>query len=67
MSDLNESPLQNVYLVLAYRKTSAHFYVVGIFTSYERALEEAGKEEMDRDGKYSCAVETYLLDENSSL
>ena len=56
---------QKVYIVTAFRRIRGedHNYLVGVFSSAEKALLAADFEEEYRAWKYECEVLEYILDE----
>lgn len=53
-----------VYTVHAYRfgDREKHSYIVGVYSSAEKALKEAELEECNRAGKYTCEVIEWEID-----
>lgn len=61
---LNMLKDNKVYTVHAYRfgDREKHSYIVGVYSSAEKALEEAELEELNRRGEYVCEVIEWEID-----
>ena len=61
--------MNKVYTVHAYRwgQRERHSYLVGVYSTPERALSVAEQEEYDRGGKYDCEVLGWVLDEKQDV
>ena len=55
-----------VYVVQSYRFADyeSHSYIVGVFSTKEKAKDQARKEEEFRGGKYACTIMTLEMDKN---